>query len=70
MSLPSDTALPQLLGDLKARMKRHPRGTITLTVMMVDGTPVDYRLTEDDMTEDDWARLMRERPVQNCNVRR
>jgi hypothetical protein len=55
-------ALTMLFGDLEVRMRRLGRGTVTVTVAVLDGLPAWHRAQEERLTEDDWRRLMESRP--------
>lgn len=61
-------ALAMLFGDLEARIRRLGRGTVTVTVGVLEGLPAWYRAEECRLTEDDWRRLMEARPQGKARV--
>jgi len=65
MTTPLLNGREELLGELKARLRRwHGRrrhGSIDVRVNLQDGEIADFRIEEGEMTDMDWERVMRER---------
>ena len=65
MSRPILNGEQELLGELKARLRRwqgrRRHGCIDLRVNLVAGEIADFRIEEGEMTDMDLDRLMRER---------
>jgi hypothetical protein len=57
-----DSSLDELLGDLRARVKRRRHGRLVIVLEVMDGQVVRRWVKESVLTEEDYARLMRERP--------
>jgi len=50
------------LGATRAQVRRLGRGQVVLVIDAADGWVLCYRLRDLSMTEEDYDRLMRERP--------
>ncbi len=57
-----DTRLEEALGAARAQVRRLGRGQVVLVIDAADGWVLGYRLNELRVTEEDYDRLMRERP--------
>ena len=66
----STTTIDQVIGDVRAAIKGiKGHGRVVLTVEKWDGGLV-HRVERSRLTEDDYDRLMRERPRRTREVRR
>jgi len=65
MTTPLLNGREELLGELKARLRRwqarRRHGRLDVRVNLVAGEIAEYRIEESEMTDMDWERLMRER---------
>jgi hypothetical protein len=57
-----DPGLEETIGDIRARAGRRCHGRITVVIEIVDGEVSRRRVEESAMTEEDYDRLMQERP--------
>ena len=57
-----DPRLEEALGAARAQVRRLSRGQVVLVIDAADGWALSYRLNEWSITEEDYDRLMRERP--------
>ena len=57
-----DPRLEEALGATRAQVRRLGRGQVVLVIDAADGWALSYSLREWSMTEEDYDRLMRERP--------
>lgn len=62
MAADLDIQRAAVLADFKAHLRRTTHAMVTCTVWVEDGGVVDHRITEDQMTEGDYDRLMRQKP--------
>lgn len=58
----ADIAARAAIKDLEARLRRRKYGRIILELELVGGVCTGHRITEEDTTDRDVDRLMRERP--------
>lgn len=66
----SPTTLDQVIGDVRAAIKAiGSRGQVSVLVVKCDGCLL-HEVTRDQLTDDDYDRLMRERPRRMREVRR
>lgn len=57
-----DPRLEEALGAARAQVRRLSRGQVVLVIDAADGWVLGYRLNELRAPEEDYDRLMRERP--------
>lgn len=57
-----DPGLEETIGDIRARAGRRRHGRILIVLELLEGRVIRRRVEESAMTEEDYERLMRERP--------
>jgi hypothetical protein len=57
-----DPGLEETIGDIRARAGRRRHGRLLVVLDLIEGRVAWHRVEESTMTEEDYERLMRERP--------
>jgi hypothetical protein len=61
-TLPTDTALAMVVGELKAAIRRRSHGRVNCTVEVLEGMVAGHLIICEDLTEEDVDRRMGTRP--------